>query len=215
MSKSKNVAPVSFVSVADLGYKAARAGDELQHLAALALDNVPAIAAADSMKDIEKDVRDEFAAGARVRWNEIHPPVEYAIVSGNYILMDALDDETKVTEKVSIGAEVAFALSQQEFGGLKENEPQKHAIIKDIRDRCNNYCSNRFKAIFAAAKQLQRSRNGESKTRQQALAYATWLEKILDDMKTRVISAESRGDATADKAKLNAAVIAFKTKYFN
>lgn len=216
MAKQKPVVSFdSFVSVSDMGYKAAVAGDALQNLAALALDNVPSIASASSIKDVEKSVKDDFASGARLRWNEINPPVEYAVVSGNYIKVDALDADVKVIERLTIGAEVAFALSQQEFGALKESDPQKHSIIGDIRTRCNAYCSNRFGAVFKAAKQLQKTRAGESNTRQQALAYSDWINKILDDMKTRVISAESRGDVTANKAKLNAAIIAFKTKYFD
>lgn len=204
----------TFVSIATLGYSAARAGDALKNAAVLALDNVPDIAAAESLKDVTKETKAEFYTGARQRWNEINPPVDYAIVNGNYIRRDALDNDVKA-EHVRIGCEVAFALTQQEFGSLKDKEPQRHAIIKDIRDACNAYCSNAFGTLFRKAKQIQKERRGESATRQQALAYSAWLEKILDDMKTRVISANSRGDVTADKKKLDAAVIAFKTKYFN
>jgi hypothetical protein len=205
-----------FVSVSTLGYNAAKAGDALKNAAILALDNVPDIAAAEKLQDVSKETKAEFYTGARQRWNEINPAVDYVIVNGNYIRLDSLDnDGTKVSEKVKIGADVAFALTQQEFGALKESEPQRHAIIKSIRDACNAYCSNAFGTLFRKAKQIQKERRGESATRQQALAYAAWIEKILDDMKTRVISAESRGDVTADKKKLEAAVIAFKTKFFS
>ena len=214
MKKQKPASAIQFVSIKSLGYDAARAGDALKNAATLALDNVADIAAAEKLQDVTKETKAEFYTGARQRYNEINQPVDYAIVNGNYIRLDALDDDAKVNEQVRIGVEVAFALTQQEFGALKESEPQRHAIIKGIRDACNAYCSNAFGTLFRKAKQIQKERRGESATRQQALAYAAWIEKILDDMKTRVISAESRGDVTADKKKLEAAVIAFKAKFF-
>ena len=214
MKKQKPSSAIQFVSISSLGYDAARAGDALKNAATLALDNVADIAAAEKLQDVSKETKAEFYIGARQRYNEINPPVDYVIVNGNYIRLDALDDDAKVNEHVKIGVEVAFALTQQEFGALKESEPQRHAIIKGIRDACNAYCSNAFGTLFRKAKQIQKERRGESATRQQALAYAAWIEKILDDMKTRVISAESRGDVTADKKKLEAAVIAFKAKFF-
>jgi hypothetical protein len=212
---TKNANVVRFISIQQTGYDAAKAGDSLVDVASLALDNIPEFAAAETRKDVSKETRDEFNVGARKRYSERYPAVEYAIVNNNFIRRDALDSDAKVNETVKIGVEYAFSMSQQEVGGLKENDPQRHAIVTEIRNRCNAYCSNAFGALFAKVKQLQRERNGEAKTRQQALQYAAWLEKILDDMKTRVISAESRGDTTADKKRLNEAVIAFKTKYFN
>ncbi len=117
-----------FVSVSTLGYNAAKAGDALKNAAILALDNVADIASAEKMQDVSKEVKAEFYTGARQRWNEINPAVEYVVVNGNYIRLDSLDnDGTKVSEKVKIGADVAFALTQQEFGALKESEPQRHA----------------------------------------------------------------------------------------
>lgn len=211
---TKNTAVFRFVSISQTGYDAAKAGDSLVDIAAIALDNIPEFAAAETKKDISKETRDEFYIGARKRFGERYPATEYAIVNSNYIKRDALDEDAKVSESIKIGVDYAFSMSQQEVGGLKENDPQRHAIVTEIRNRCNAYCSNAFGSLFVKVKQLQRERNGESKTRQQALQYSAWLEKILDDMKTRVISAESRGDATADKKRLNDAVIAFKTKYF-
>ena len=216
MTKTKTAAAVArFISIEQTGYDAAKAGDSLVDIAAIALDNIPEFGAAESKKDISKETRDEFYTGARKRYSERYPAVAYAIVNNNYIRRDALDEDAKVSETVNIGVEYAFSMSQQEVGALKENEPQRHAIITEIRNRCNAYCSNAFGTLFVKVKQLQRERNGESKTRQQALAFNAWIEKTLDDMKSRVVTAEARGDATADKKRLNDAVIAFKTKYFN
>jgi hypothetical protein len=216
MSKAKLSAAssaVQFVSLSDIGYKSAEASDRVESLAALALDNIPEFASCDKHTDVSKETRTEFYVGARLRWNENNPPVEYAVIGDNYIRCDALEKDAKITERVLIGAEVVFALSQQEFGGLKEKQPALHAIHKTVRDACNTYCSNAFTNLFSKAKKLQAKRLGKSTTREQAMLFGKWLEKELDSMKTRAISAESRGDVTVFKKELDAAIVAFKTKY--
>lgn len=222
MAKNKPALPAAesalqFVSLSSLGYSAAKAGDEMESLAALALDNVPEFASCDKHTEVSKETKAEFSIGARQRWNELpkNKPVEYAVIDDNYIRCDALEEEVlaKVIERVIIGGEVVFALTQQEFGGMKDKNPKLHAIHKDIRDRCNTYCSNAFKDLFVKAKKLQALRAGKSSTREQAKLYGKWLEDLFSEMKTRAISAESRGDATVHRKELDDAIIAFKTKY--
>ena len=140
--KTPIAAALQFVSLSDTGYKAAQAGDIMVNVAVMALDNIPEIAAAQKVKDISKETQEGIKEGMRLRWNENNPPVEYAIVNDNYIRLDALDADAKVTEKVVIGMHYAFSLSQQEAGALKEKNAQLHAIVSDIRERCKNYCSN-------------------------------------------------------------------------
>lgn len=215
MATKNTASAVRFVSISQTGYDAAKAGDSIIDIASLALDNIPEFAAAETKKDLSKELRDEFYTGARKRFGERYPAVAYAVVNGNYIKRDALDSDAKVAEQLNIGVDYAFSMSQQEVGGLKENNPQLHSIVTELRNRCNAYCSNAFGTLFSKVKQLQRERNGESKTRQQALQFSAWVEKTLDDMKARVVTAEARGDTTADKKRLNDAVVAFKTKFFN
>ena len=101
MSKKTQAAPAAmkFVSLSDTGYKAAQAGDIMVNVAVMALDNIPEIAAAEKVKDISKETQEGIKEGMRLRWNENNPPVEYAIVNDNYIRLDSLDSDAKVTEK--------------------------------------------------------------------------------------------------------------------
>lgn len=213
MKKQKPISAIQFVSLADTGYKSAEAGDRLDSLAAMALDNIPEFATCDRHQEVSKETKAEFYVGARQRWGENNPPVEYAVINDNYIRLDALEDGVKVTEKVTIGVDVVYALTTQQFGGLKEKQPALHKIHRDIRDACNAYCSNAFAGLFNRAKTLQKKRRGESTTRQQAKLYGVWLESTFSDMKTRAISAESRGDDTVYKKELDEAIAAFKAKY--
>lgn len=205
---------IGFISIEQTGYAAAKAGDEMEDIAAIALDNIPDFQNAETIKDISDEVKVQVELGARKRHSERYPAVEYAVVNNNYIRMDALDKDAKVSEKLKIGVDYAFSMSQQEVGGLKESNPPLHAIVSGIRTKCNKYCNGRFKALFSKVQELKRARRGEQKTRQQALPMDEWLNKFFDDAKSRVVAAEARGDVTANKKRLGDAIIAFKAKYF-
>ena len=205
---------IAFVSIEQTGYEAAKLGDTFKSIGALALDNIPEFAVATDKKDISQEVRDALNVGFRKRYNENNPPVEYAVIDGNYLQLDSLDKDVKVLEKVKIGMEFAYSMTRQEFGALKESNPKLHAVVGVIREDCNAYCSNAFGALFKKVEEIKRERRGETKTRQQALPMDEWLNDFFDTAKKRVIAAEARGDATANKKRLGEAIIAFKSKYF-
>lgn len=211
--KTPIAAALQFVSLSDTGYKAAQAGDIMVNVAVMALDNIPEIAAAEKVKDISKETQEGIKEGMRLRWNENNPPVEYAIVNDNYIRLDALDADAKVTEKVVIGMHYAFSFTQQEAGALKEKNAQLHAIVADIRSRCKDYCSNAMGDLLKKVKAEKARRAGLSKTRNQADMYADYIKKTLEMMHTRGKTAEARQDPTFSMQQLNAALAAFKLEW--
>ena len=146
------------------------------------------------LDDVPKEVKAELTEGWAVRWQELNPATEFSPEwipkkSGGFI------------------ATLAFALSysQQAFGQLKNEDPVKHGVIKDIRDRFNKYCSNRMKDLKKAVRDL----NPETRTRTQSDNFATYIEKTMDNIKTRCKNAVARDDATANELKTRMAIQAF------
>ena len=88
---------------------------------------------------------------------------------------------------------------------MKNEDPVKHGVIKDIRDKFSKYCSNRMKDLKKAVRDL----NPETRTRTQSDNFATYIEKTMDNIKTRCKNAVAREDATANELKTRMAIQAF------
>jgi len=147
------------------------------------------------LDDVPKEVKAELHEGWAVRWQELNPAVEYS---------------TEWVPKKGGGfvATLAFALSysQQAFGQLKNEDPVKHGVVKGVRDKFNKYTSNRMKDLKKAVRDL----NPETRTRTQSDNFATFIEKTMDNIKTRCKNAVAREDSTADELKTRMAIEAFK-----
>ena len=88
------------------------------------------------MESIDDDSKALLYQGYKRRYNENYPPIMYAIVGGNYLVFDSLAPEAKekAKERVSIGVDVVYSYTQQEFGKLSTSDPAKYAVIKSIRE---------------------------------------------------------------------------------
>lgn len=212
--KSVPVLPVEievleYKSLSDFGYSIAKQSDVVRAQGAYALDNIK-----NFLDGVSTEVRQELNVGFRQRASELpkYAPTEYAMVSGNLLPVSQLTGELP-KERFTVSIASAYSYTQQEFGAMKESEPSKYAIIKDLRDRVNKYCSNRFSDLQAAARKVYAERNPETKTRAATLCFGDFVEKTLDGLKTRCKTAEARGnDPTASMKALDAAIIAFKVK---
>jgi hypothetical protein len=211
MSKAKSVVEVpSYKSLSDFGYNVAKRADAVRADGAYALDNIP-----NFIDDCAPEARVELNEGFRMRASELpkYAEIVYGIVDGNIIPLSQLSgDAPKDTFKVNVA--MVFSYSQQEIGAMKSNDPAKHRIVFELRDRVNKYCSNRFADLKTAAKKVMKERDPDSQTRAATLTFDQFIEKTLDIMKTRCRAAEARGnDATANSKALDAAIIAFKVKF--
>ena len=186
MNAKFNMAVKSFKDAAILS---ATISERMATVAQFIVTNCPTF-----LDDVPKEVKAELTEGWAVRWQELNPATEFSPEwipkkSGGFI------------------ATLAFALSysQQAFGQLKNEDPVKHGVIKDIRDRFNKYCSNRMKDLKKAVRDL----NPETRTRTQSDNFATYIEKTMDNIKTRCKNAVARDDATANELKTRMAIQAF------
>ena len=115
-------------------------------------------------------------------------------------------------EKIEVGVAYAFSYSSQEFGKLKNTQPALHALIDDVRQKCNTYCSNRLGDLKRAATAILNKYKHRERTANKDFAEVVlaWMNEAAP---TRLISAKNRGDASADNKKFNEAKVAFMVKW--
>lgn len=185
-------APTSFK---DAGYQSALSSERSASIARFVYDRCPTF-----LDDIPKEIKAELEEGFALRWQEVNPSVKY-------------NAEWVPDEKGGFDVTLAFCLSysQQAFGQMKSEDPVKHSIIKDVRDRFSKYKSNRLADLRTAVRRI--ANEGKTTTRQQAKMFADWLDDTFDTMKARCKTATARNDAGADEVKLRVAIDAFKKAY--
>ena len=196
MSK-KTIAANEFHSLKDMGYKQAGASDSLEAMARYALSVIP-----DFPQSINDEAKAQLYAGYKLRFAENNPAVQYAVINGRYIPATA---DNKAMEKITLTVDYAFSYTQQQFGQLKSQNNALYDVIKPIRDKVNTYCSNRLSDLKRKANQL----TAKPRERKPTADFNVALKDIMDNLSTRCRNAKSRGDATADEAKLVQAKAAF------
>ena len=208
MTKATTAATaVSFKSLKDSAYRQASATQTIESVARYCLDTV-----AGFPETISPEAKDELYNGYRMKFNELNPAQIYAVLDGVYANVEQLSEApTDKTERVIVGVEFAYSFTNQEFGKLKDENPQLHSLIKTVRDKCSTYCSNRLGDLKRTAKKL--TNDGKERER---VANKTFDEFVDDWLKniapTRLRNAVSRrNNSDLDVKRFNEAVVAFRT----
>jgi hypothetical protein len=205
MNMAKATTPatiVAFTSLKDSAYQQAGANQTIEKSAQYAIDNIVGFP-----KDIPTAQKDELYAGYRMRFEQINSAKQYAVINDHYVQATEEHKANKSVEKIEVGVSYAFSYTQQEFGKLANTRPALHALIKDIRDKCNSYCSNRLSDLKRKANEILN--RDKPRTREQAKDFNKYVTDTVADMKKRCTNGKARGDATADSDKLAKALGAF------
>lgn len=205
-------------SLPDLGYRHGSALYTAKQLAIWALDG--------GVKGFPDNVNEEdilsIRQGYKRKHSELHPAIQYCIVEGKYLKVSDMQlqgiEMPKKPELVNIGVDYAFSFTQQQAGKLKEtHNPTLHAIVADIRKKCNKYETTTYDKLVAMAHTVIKERKGEVTQRKGNLAFMEYLYNakggVFDNMKTRCKNAKAKGDEFADPAKLDKAIKAFVAVY--
>jgi hypothetical protein len=104
-----------------------------------------------------------------------------------------------------------YSFSQQEFGQLKNKDPQLHGIIKLMRDKFSKYASNNLVALKRSANNLLN--DGKERERGATKAFVDALKEMFDAYDKRAKNAENRGDESASPVKFRVARDAFWKAY--
>lgn len=193
------------VSLRDLAYNQAKAGDTITDQARTAIDSIVGFP-----NDVPAEAKAELYAGYQLRFNENKPPMTYAIIDGHYVQASPEHLANKKVEKIEVGVAYAFSYSSQEFGKLANTNPALHGLVKKIRSDFSDYASNRLGDLKRAAKKLLS--DGKT-TLRQTLDFAESMTKVFEAQEKSVKVKQGRGDTTADTVKFKMAVAAFWKAY--
>ena len=196
---------LEFKSISDFGYSQAVTSDSLKKQAQWAVDNM-----AGFPSDISDETKAELFTGYRRRYSENHGATVYAVINGHYVTASDEHIQNKAVEKISASVEYAMAFSSQEFGKLKNTEPEKHAIIAKIREAVQTYCSNRLADLKREANKLIKGETSRTRT---TLDFVESCERAFEALEKSVKVKVNKGDTTANVAKFKAATKAFWTTY--
>jgi hypothetical protein len=192
-SATSSVTQVTFVTIDNLknaGYQSAIADEHLSLVAKYVLDVCPSI-----LDEVPAEVKSQLVEGWALRWQELNPAKRY---NSEWI------PDPKGGNELTLAYAMSF--SQQQFGQLRQSDPVKHGVINNIRTPFNKYASNKMKALLKAIRNL----NPETRERGATDDFATYINKVMDTIKTRCKNAKARGDTTADEVKTRMAIDAFK-----
>ena len=202
------------VSISDGAYQQAKLHGTTRSLVKSLMAMIPGLGSVNEA--IDDTIRVELRKGYALRWAEENP-TRYFVAADNNWVECASEEEmlsNKKAEKFILDVHTAFAYTQQAFGALKNEEPKKHALVKDTRDKFNKYVSNRVRDLERDAKKIYNEENGIVRERAATALFIDWLtapEKgALSTIRQRCINAKAKGDETADITKLDKALAAFK-----
>ena len=211
MAKANTTATtaVSINSLRDGAYRQAGATQTIETVAQYCLETV-----AGFPESISTEAKDELYGGYRMKFNELNPSKSFAVVDGHYVILETLgDQDVSKVEQVAVGVEFAYSYTNQEFGKLKDENPQLHSLIKIVREKCSTYCSNRLGDLKRSAKRLLNS--GKERERTANKTFGDYVDEWLKDTApTRLKNAIARGNSPqGDMVRFNNAVIAFKVEW--
>ena len=207
MAKKSPATEVAFTSLKDAAFQQAGAAKTLEDVAKFVMERAPSFPA-----EVPSATKDELYEGYMLKFEALKPAKVYAVIGGHYVEPTQEHLSAKNVEKIEIGVPYAFSYTTQEFGKLKGTNPALHAIIGKIRSEFSDYASNRLGDLKRAAKKLMN--NGKSRERSANKDFAEWVEEwFKETAPTRLKSANSRGDSSADQKRWDAAKVAFMVKW--
>ena len=211
MAKSKPAAAFtrtpSFTSLKDSAFQQAGAAQTLESVARYAIEKIEGFP-----KEVPSEAKDELYEGYRMKFDALNPKKTYAVINDHYVLATQEHMDAKNVEKIEVGVAYAFSYSSQEFGKLANTRPALHALIKEVREKCSTYCSNRMGDLKRAANKILNE--GKERNRSANKDFAEFVDAWMkDSAPTRLKSAKARGDATADEKRFNEAKVAFMVKW--
>jgi hypothetical protein len=196
---------MTYKSIEDLGYAQAKTSDSLTEQAQFAIERI-----AGFPTEISPESKAALYTGYQKRWAEKHPAEVYAVISGHYVKASPEHLANKSVEKISVGLDFAYSMTSQDFGKLKNTEPEKHALVAGVRLKVQDYCSNRLGDLKRAAGKLL---NGNADRTRTTLDFTQSMQKVFDAMAKSVKVKNGKGDTTAEPAKFAVAVKAFWASY--
>lgn len=190
------------VSIKDAGYRFAMAGESLESLVRFVMDKHPTFTT-----EVPSELRAELYLGFQLRKHEHVGDKFYKVTEAGHYLPVPEGTEGATVLHVNY----AMSFTSNEFGKLREAEPAKHALIKELRDAVSTYSSNKLADMVRMAKRL--AANGTVRKRAVNKDIVQAMKDAFEGMDKRVRTAQTRGEADADPVKFRTARDAFWKAY--
>ena len=201
-TKSKSVFPSVITSLKDGAYQQATATQKIRDVAFYALDHIAGFPDA-----ISDDAKSDLYSGYQLKYSENNPAKMYSVINSHYVLRTP--DHNDNVEKLELSVAYVMSFTSQEFGKIKNENPELHSLIKGLRDSVGVYCSNRKNDLVRTAKNIIAEREGKAKTRTANKDFDESISAMFESFDTKLKTAKSRGDVTADEQRYKKAKIAF------
>jgi hypothetical protein len=187
----------TFKSLKDASYQSCISAEKGVAIGKYILSKCPTF-----LDSIPDEIKAEIESGQMLRFHENNPPQYYK---------DGVPCESTTEGANKVDINVVMSFSQQQFSRFKNDDPVKHGIHKDWRDRWSTYKSNRTKDLKKYVKDAKDLLEGKTRERSATKDFAVWLkEDWLVSLKSRAKTAKARGDATVDDSVVNAIAKAIK-----
>jgi hypothetical protein len=201
MSTKKDVGPTS---MKDAGYQFARGTESLESITRYVMEKAPGLA-----NEIPESIKVDLVAGFQLRKHELVGPAHYRIGEGGVYI--PVTDPKGIDGLVAFTIANAVSLTPHEFGQMRQSDPYRHSIIKELRDSCGTYVSNKLGAMQKLAAQLQAGKKERTRAVNKTFIDAT--RDQFEALEKRVRTAQGKGDPGADPVKFKLAVNAFWKTY--
>ena len=205
-------------SIRDGGFQQAVQHGVTRNLVRGLMGLIPGLGSSDDA--ITDDVRKELREGYALYWDAINPTRYFVAADNNWVECKTEEEmkSHKKADKFLLDVHTAFGYSQQAYGALKSEEPTKYALVQETRTKFNKYCSNRVNELKTQAKKIYNEEHGITRDRATTAAFGDWLltgdKSAMSNIRQRCVNARARGnDETADLAKLDKAIAAFKAAW--
>ena len=200
-------------SIKDAAYRFARTSETSSDIARYIVDRDPSFP-----NELSAELKADLNAGFMLRANELWGQDVYKVGDQGTLIKIANSRDDDYQEKIKglkglrqYNVNVAYSMSAQEFGQLKNKDPQEHSVLKAWRDKFSKYSSNNIAALKLAARSLLN--DGKTRERGATKNFTDALGDAFDTFEKRVKNAEARGDQSASPIKFKVAVDAFWKTY--
>ncbi len=203
MTKSKTPVTTDIQSIRDAAYRQAvstgAAQSSLEQTARYVLTKFPK-----ALTEKSDELNAELREGYMLRFAEITPSKEYALVDGNYVNVAELTKRPKDVETMS----VEYATSMSNYDLRKIDNPEKKKIVSNIRASASTYISNRMGDLSKKLAELSNPAKAKATRSANKTLREHWEAGFAKD-DTKVVKAKSLGDPDANPVKFRMAVEAF------
>jgi hypothetical protein len=195
-----------FVSLKDAAYKQAFAGDKAESMV-LSTARYTRLHHPNWPHEKDEVVDNLLTEGYLLRFAETKNglPREYGYVDGNYINVTELAAKPKGTDVLT----VAYAVGLSNYDYRMIDNPDKKAVVAEIRDAAKTYVSGNKGRLIKKLEEIDNPDKAKEKKRADNKTFRKHWEDLFEKGDAKVKLAQKLGDPDADSATYKEAVSAF------